>query len=286
MDLMQSLTGSAEDSTTAQLTQRILEDTGYLARLRADPSAEALARIENLEELMNAIEDHGERSGDFGLGSYLEQVTLVADIDQAEMGTEDDDRLVMMSTHTAKGLEFDAVFLTGLEHGLFPHFNAIEEVGGVEEERRLAYVAMTRARDRLYLTRAESRRRFGTLQHAIASPFLEGLPSEAIRLDGPTRGQASWSRPQAKSSGLAWSRRPVAPSEEEASDGYDQVMPDYESMSQDPQGMGLGATVFHASFGEGVIIGVDGQGPRAVARVRFGDNKVKRIMARFLTLSF
>ncbi|MDP6943997.1 MAG: UvrD-helicase domain-containing protein, partial [Myxococcota bacterium] len=127
--LMRTLQAAAEEGSAMAVAEAVLDKTGYVARLKAQQSAEADARLDNLQELMNAIDEFGERTGDGTLAGYLEQVSLVADIDRAQLGTVEDDRLVMMTAHTAKGLEFDAVFLTGMEHGLFPHFNALEEIG-------------------------------------------------------------------------------------------------------------------------------------------------------------
>ena len=270
--------GSGEESddqgTALELLEAVCDKTGYVKRLKAQQSAEADARLENLQELMNAIDEFGERTGDTSLAGYLEQVSLVADIDRAQMGTAADDRMVMMTAHTAKGLEFDAVFLTGMEHGLFPHFNAIEEVGGVEEERRLAYVAMTRARKRLFLTRAEVRRRYGTTAMAMPSAMLEGLPEEAMVFTEPPKP--------------AWQTRPEPggwQSQSRPRDDFDQSMPSYEDFSQEPGQIGPSSLVFHPAFGEGQVLRVEGDGPHAKIAVRFSDGAVKKLLARFLTLA-
>ena len=272
--LIRSLQEIAEGGTALEVTEAILDKTGYVTRLKSQRSAEADARLENLQELMNAIDEFGERSEDTSLAAYLEQVSLVADIDRAQLGSEIDDRLVMMTAHTAKGLEFDVVFLTGMEHGLFPHFNSLEEIGGLEEERRLAYVAMTRARKRLTLTRAEVRRRYGTTAIAMPSAMLDGLPSKALAFTEPPQpswGHARRHRPQDDT----WS--------EPASDDFDQSMPSYESFSQEPESMGPSSLVFHATFGEGHVLQIQGSGPHAKVKVRFADGAIKTLLARFLT---
>ena len=272
--LMTELRAIAETQSALELTEALLEKTGYVARLKAQRSAEADARLENLQELMNAIDEFGERNEDTSLEAYLEQVSLVADIDRAQLGTEVDDRLVMMTAHTAKGLEFDVVFLTGMEHGLFPHFNSLEEVGGLEEERRLAYVAMTRARERLTLTRAEVRRRYGTTAIAMPSGMLDGLPTEALQFTAPPTPSWAGSRRQARRE-ESWA--------DPYEDDFDQSMPSYESFSQDQAPMGPSSLVFHATFGEGHVVHIQGQGPHAKVKVRFSDGVVKTLLARFLT---
>jgi DNA helicase II / ATP-dependent DNA helicase PcrA len=272
--LIRSLQDIAQSGTALDVAEAILEQTGYLTRLKAQRSAEADARLENLQELMNAIDEFSDRTEDTGLAAYLEQVSLVADIDRAQMGTAADDRLVMMTAHTAKGLEFDVVFLTGMEHGLFPHFNSLEEIGGIEEERRLAYVAMTRARERLTLTRAEVRRRYGQTAMALPSNMLDGLPREAMAFTEPPT--PTWSeRRHAPGGGSEWNSPPA--------EDFDQSMPSYEEFSQEPQSMAPASLVFHATFGEGRVLNINGEGPHAKVKVRFSDGAVKTLLARFLT---
>ena len=273
VQLIDGLRAVAESGRALEVAEAVLDNTGYVERLKAQRSAEADARLENLQELMNAIDEFGERTGDTSLAAYLEQVTLVADIDRAQLGSVADDRLVMMTAHTAKGLEFDAVFLTGMEHGLFPHFNSLEEIGGIEEERRLAYVAMTRARQRLTLTRAEVRRRYGTTAVAMPSAMLDGLPSESMTFTEPPK--PAWERRPTRQSDERWQASPV--------DDFDQSMPSYEEFSQQPESIGPSSVVFHATFGEGHVVKVDGMGPHAKVKVRFADGAIKTLLARFLT---
>jgi len=273
VQLMRALEAIADEGSALEVLEAVLDKSGYVAKLKAQQSAEADARLDNLQELMNAVDEFSERTGDGTLAGYLEQVSLVADIDRVQMGTSDDDRLAMMTAHTAKGLEFDAVFLTGLEHGLFPHFNALDEVGGVEEERRLAYVAMTRARKRLFLTRAEVRRRFGTTAMALPSAMLDGLPGESMVFTKPPK--PTW-QTQATGGG-SWGAAPA--------DDFDQSMPSYEEFSQDAGELRPSSLVFHSTFGEGRVLRIEGRGDHAKAEVRFSDGAVKKLLARFLTLA-
>ncbi len=159
------------------LAEMILDDSGYIAMLKADKSAEAPGRLENLRELINVLSDD-EQYPD--LATFLEHVALVIDKDDAN----DYDRVLLITLHSAKGLEFDVVFLPGWEEGLFPHQRSLDESGseGLEEERRLAYVAITRAKRKLYIMAAQSRRIFGQWQNNMPSRFLNELPLENIEI--------------------------------------------------------------------------------------------------------
>ena len=267
--LVEDLMDHATRATAFQVAARAIEKTSYLTWLKDSGDIEALNRAENVKELLNAIEEYGETTHDATLNAFLEEVALVSDIDQADLDSAD--TVVMMTAHNAKGLEFDVVFVTGVEDGLFPHFNSSETDEGIEEERRLLYVAMTRARELLHLTSASSRRSFGAPKYMPESDFISDLPPELVDPDHP--------RGRARSLGLA------APRPASRRDTYSQDMPAYEDMSQDePSTIGPGVRVFHTMFGEGIVLTVSGMGPRAIVLVRFGDGREKRIGARWLTL--
>ena len=156
----------------AALLESILQRSGYVAELEAEHSIEAEGRIENLAELVGAARDFE------SVDTFLEQISLVADTDQLD---DDDSSVVLMTLHSAKGLEFPAVFLIGMEDGVFPHLRSIGEPDQLEEERRLAYVGITRARERLYLTHAWSRTLYGSTQYNPPSRFLDEIPARAGR---------------------------------------------------------------------------------------------------------
>jgi DNA helicase-2/ATP-dependent DNA helicase PcrA len=273
--LMERLMAQAAETSAVEMVRAVLEETNFVAQFKAEGTPEADARIENIKELVNAIADHAQSTGASRLDDFLEQVALVAAVDNAELGS---DAIVMMSAHNAKGLEYDVVFVTGMEEGLFPHFNSASEEGGVEEERRLAYVACTRARHVLHLTYAELRRRFGTTLPTVASPFLRDLPAKSILEDDGGRRVARFHddfafRPPAR-------RPPEAP---RGAPRQVQSMPDYESFSQEEFVLGPASRVFHTSFGEGVVLAVSGAGPDAVLRVKFSGGIEKKIVARYVT---
>ena len=186
----------------AVVLEAVLERTGYLAELQASTDPQDETRIENLQELAAvALEFEQERGEDEGAGTladFLEQVALVADSDQIPDEDEDGSGVVtLMTLHTAKGLEFPVVFLTGMEDGVFPHMRALGQVKELEEERRLAYVGITRARERLYLTRAAMRSAWGQPSYNPPSRFLEEIPDQHLE----------WKRKGADGRGVRRARR-------------------------------------------------------------------------------
>jgi superfamily I DNA/RNA helicase len=253
MDTMVALRERAESGTAlAVLLGDVLEQSGYLDALRAERTIEAQGRIENLEELVNvAAEYDAGGSAEPSLAEFLQQIALVADAD----GRNDDDGLVtLMTLHNAKGLEYPIVFLIGVEDGVFPHSRALDE-GGVEEERRLCYVGITRAQRDLYITYARSRTVFGAHNYAIPSRFLAEIPAHLTdREEQRPRGVGgfrerltSWS-----ASGPATTAMPAA---------------------EEPVAFRLGEDVQHPSFGDGVVTGIE---PGGIVVIRFSKDRSER----------
>ena len=166
------------------LLQTAIEESGYLGELEAEDTVEAHGRIENLGELVGSAREFTV------LDEFLEQVSLVADTDDLD----DDDQVVLMTLHSAKGLEFPVVFLVGVEEGIFPHVRALTEPDEMEEERRLAYVGITRAMRRLFLSHAWSRMLFGSTQYNPPSRFFDEIPDELIESTGNVSGRSSYGR--------------------------------------------------------------------------------------------
>ncbi len=190
----------------ATVLEAVLERTGYLAELQASTDPQDETRIENLQELAAvALEFEQERGEDEGAGTlaeFLEQVALVADSDQIPDEDEDGSGVItLMTLHTAKGLEFPVVFLTGMEDGVFPHMRALGQAKELEEERRLAYVGITRARERLYLTRSSLRSAWGQPSYNPPSRFLEEIPAAASGVEA--HGRDGPARPAGPASGVA-----------------------------------------------------------------------------------
>jgi DNA helicase-2/ATP-dependent DNA helicase PcrA len=166
---------SADGKSVTDVVIAAIEDTGYAAMLRAENSDEAESRLENLEELVNAAADYDKRESN-GLRDFIDHAALTSDTDKFDRNAA----VTMMSIHSAKGLEFPIVFLAGLEDGIFPHSRSFDDPKELEEERRLAYVAITRAETMLYVTHAMRRRVYGEDIAAEPSQFLNELPLDMI----------------------------------------------------------------------------------------------------------
>src|SRR5690606_31068401 len=164
----------------AAVLDAIADRSGMLATLRSSEDPQDASRIENIMELVAVGREFGEENPNGTLAEFLEKVALVADADQIPDADGSGGVVTLMTLHTAKGLEFPVVFLTGMEDGTFPHARSMEHVKDMEEERRLAYVGLTRARERLYLTRAEVRASWGAPQYLPASRFVSEIPSELV----------------------------------------------------------------------------------------------------------
>jgi DNA helicase-2/ATP-dependent DNA helicase PcrA len=258
-ELIEGLRADFEDEPVAELMKATLERSGYLDALRAERTIEAEGRVENLEELVGvAAEFDANRAieGDQELSpveEFLQAISLYTDADDLDKG---ESKVTLMTLHNAKGLEYQAVFMIGAEEGVFPHSRSLEE-GNEEEERRLCYVGITRARKRLWLTYARSRRVFGQAGTGIPSRFLAELPDELVEREGTNRQAATgWGLGQPVS-------RP-RPSGASAAD------------------FGTGDDVIHASFGEGVVTAIE---PGGVLVVRFsGDGAERKLMADYAPL--
>jgi DNA helicase-2/ATP-dependent DNA helicase PcrA len=248
----------------ARLIEEIIERTGYLSLLQADQSVEGAGRIENIEELIGAA---GEVDS---LDAFLEEVSLVADSDEID---GDSSAVTLMTLHTAKGLEYPVVFLIGMEDGVFPHLRSLGEPDELEEERRLAYVGITRARERLYLSHAWCRSLWGQTQYNPPSRFLREIPEHLVAVaDG---GHRTPTRPSGAGSG--WLARSNRDEMVEAAlrRGRDRPVA---GRGAEALGLRTGETVVHAKWGEGVVTEVHGEGADAEATVRFPGLGEKRLL--------
>ncbi|MFD4597064.1 DNA helicase PcrA [Streptomyces sp. NPDC058464] len=264
----------------ATVLEAIYERTGYLAELQNSTDPQDETRIENLQELASVAlefeQDSGEGEQPAGLADFLERVALVADSDQIPDEDENGDGVItLMTLHTAKGLEFPVVFLTGMEDGVFPHMRALGQTKELEEERRLAYVGITRARERLYLTRSSMRSAWGQPSYNPPSRFLEEIPGAYLEWKrtgatapvsaGPAAGVAaslSSTRSRSSASGASGfatrrtSEKPVV-------------------------SLAVGDRVTHDQFGLGTVVAVKGTGGNAEATIDFGEAKPKRLLLRY-----
>ncbi|GGY32432.1 DNA helicase PcrA [Streptomyces xanthochromogenes] len=266
----------------AVVLEAVLERTGYLAELQASTDPQDETRIENLQELAAvALEFEQERSEEEGTGTlaeFLEKVALVADSDQIPDEDEDGSGVItLMTLHTAKGLEFPVVFLTGMEDGVFPHMRALGQVKELEEERRLAYVGITRARERLYLTRSSMRSAWGQPSYNPASRFLEEIPVQHLEwkrtgpMAAPAGPMSSKSLGGGIGSSLSSSRSKSGPSGFATRRGSDKPV----------IALSVGDRVTHDQFGLGTVMSVTGSGSDAQATIDFGDERPKKLLLRY-----
>jgi DNA helicase-2/ATP-dependent DNA helicase PcrA len=258
----------------AALLQAALESSGYLGELEAEHTVESAGRLENLGELVGSARDIAD------VAEFLEQVALVADADEVD---GDDSRVILMTLHTAKGLEYPVVFVIGAEEGIFPHLRALTEPDELEEERRLAYVGITRARQRLFISHAWSRTIFGSTQYNPPSRFVEEIPEALIEQIGesPRRGRGRASLREHDGWAQARRGRLGRPADDDVWEQHRErvVEAALRAGSQPPKAptgaevlpLRLGDDVRHATYGEGVIVDLRGSGEKAEARVRFPD---------------
>ncbi|MFI6618552.1 DNA helicase PcrA [Streptomyces sp. NPDC050528] len=267
----------------ATVLEAILERTGYLAELQASTDPQDETRIENLQELAAvALEfeqenSDGESETPVGLAAFLERVALVADSDQIPDEDEDGSGVItLMTLHTAKGLEFPVVFLTGMEDGVFPHMRALGQAKELEEERRLAYVGITRARERLYLTRSSLRSAWGQPSYNPPSRFLEEIP--AAHVEWKRTGAMAAPPSTGPASGIASS---LSSTRSRSSASGASGFATRRTSEKPVVALAVGDRVTHDQFGLGTVVGVNGTGANAEATVDFGEPKPKRLLLRY-----
>ncbi len=253
--IITTLTDAAATRSASEVIAQALVVTGYQTMLQDEATEEALGRIENLRELVTVAQEVEESTGEPGLAAFLQHLALVADVDTYR---DDAEAVTLMTLHSAKGLEFPVVFVTGLEEGLCPHIRALDEDGGLDEERRLCYVGFTRAKAELLLTHARTRSIFGSPSVAVPSRFLEEIPQAltASVVARPAWAEDAGAAGRASRGGAP--RRPV-------------------------QTFAVGARVRHAKFGEGQVLEVEGEGDAAILTVRFA-GAVKRLALSYAPL--
>ncbi|MFI0807464.1 DNA helicase PcrA [Streptomyces echinatus] len=262
----------------ATVLEAILERTGYLAELQASTDPQDETRIENLQELAAVALEFEQERGEgesVGLSDFLEQVALVADSDQIPDEEDGDGVITLMTLHTAKGLEFPVVFLTGMEDGVFPHMRALGQAKELEEERRLAYVGITRARERLYLTRSAMRSAWGQPSYNPPSRFLEEIPPTHVEWK---RTGAAAPHSSGPASGIAAS---LSSTRSRSSASGASGFATRRTAEKPVVGLAVGDRVTHDQFGLGTVVAVKGTGANAEATIDFGDTKPKRLLLRY-----
>jgi DNA helicase II / ATP-dependent DNA helicase PcrA len=270
--------------SVTELVEAVLDKSGYSEMLKAEKSIEAQSRLENLEELLSVTKNFEETNEDKSLTAFLTDLALVADIDSLDEEGEKSDSIVLMTLHSAKGLEFPVVFLIGLEEGVFPHSRSLMEEAEMEEERRLAYVGITRAEQTLFLTNAQMRTLFGRTNMNPASRFISEIPEDLIEGVEPEKRTSSSFGSKGNSfgrtgtsfgsSGNSFSTpttarkpvmRPVA-----ATSGGDEI------------GWKVGDKAEHGKWGIGTVVSVKGQGEGTELDIAFpSPTGIKRLLAKF-----
>ncbi|HUQ63493.1 MAG TPA: 3'-5' exonuclease, partial [Acidimicrobiales bacterium] len=258
----------------AVVLDRVMSVTGYRAELEADDSLEARMRLENLAELLGAAWEFEQTAAEDPdlegtVAEFLESVSLVSDSDQLD---DDDSKVVLMTLHTAKGLEFPAVFMIGLEDGVFPHLRALGEPEELEEERRLCYVGITRARQRLYLSHAWCRSLFGSTLYNPPSRFLNEIPEQLMALVEGKRKRDAHSRRSVSG------RERIVESALRAGGGrgYEKAVPS--PARPTPPLLAVGDDVVHGKWGEGIVVYMEGAGDDVEVVVRFPSVGEKRLL--------
>ncbi|MEZ7673532.1 UvrD-helicase domain-containing protein [Pauljensenia sp. 20925_1_27] len=304
----------ARGASQADILEEVLDHTGYLAELRRSEDPQDASRVENLAELHSVAGAFAADAPGGTLADFLERVALVADSDQVPAEGERGGQVTLMTVHTAKGLEFPVVFVTGMEDGTFPHQRSLGDESELEEERRLAYVAITRARERLYLTRAAVRSAWGTPQEMPPSRFLDDIPAELLDVRraatsgermrasyGGSYGSGSYSSGSygSGSYGRSRSREGRDPWGDTDTGAFGSgrggasaqttgvrkvtrmgVTPAAKPAEDKPVlSLKVGDRIKHATLGAGTVTGIEGEGPRTVARIRFGLGE-KRLLVR------
>ncbi|MFH9223147.1 DNA helicase PcrA [Streptomyces lydicus] len=270
----------------ATVLEAVLERTGYLAELQASTDPQDETRIENLQELAAVALEFEQDRGEDDLGTlseFLEQVALVADSDQIPDEDEEGSGVItLMTLHTAKGLEFPVVFLSGMEDGVFPHMRALGQVKELEEERRLAYVGITRARERLYVTRSTMRSAWGQPSYNPPSRFLEEIPADHMewKRTGPATPSASMGGLSSRGGGGGFGAG-IGASLSSARSKGPSGFATRRSADRQVVALAVGDRVTHDSFGLGTVVGVKGSGDNAEATIDFGGEKPKRLLLRY-----
>ncbi|HSF99898.1 MAG TPA: UvrD-helicase domain-containing protein [Vicinamibacterales bacterium] len=274
-DLIAELSAEAGREPVSTVIGLVLDKSGYLQQLRDERSEDAEGRIENLMELVSAAREYESREDDPTLGGFVDRLSLLSEADEADGAAEA--RVWLMTMHAAKGLEFPVVIVAGMEEGLFPHSRSIDEEEDVEEERRLCYVCLTRARERLVLTGAARRRVFGEYQTTEPSRFLEEMPSELVDRVEPVVEPRWQQAPFEARSGFGRRRGG-------ARKRVDTPAFAYEDEDQSASGVQLGMRVRHAHFGVGTVVALEDHGDDYKVTVRFAAAGTKKLLASYAKL--
>ncbi len=295
VNFIENIRAQKDEMTISELIKKILKDSGYTAALENEKTQEAENRIANLEEFLNVAIEFEEESAENGLSDFLEGITLSSDLDNME---ETEESVTLMTLHSAKGLEFPVVFLVGMEEGVFPGYKSIVEQKELEEERRLCYVGVTRAKEKLYLTNSKQRTTFGSTTHNPPSRFLQEIPKEL--LDGYEEPASipesnyTWSYGSRSNSDVKiYKNSEPVYAAAKSNNGFafrtaesflNNLTKNNEPKNVDLSGYQSGVRVYHKKFGEGTINYVEEEGNDLKVDINFDKVGHKRLMAKFANL--
>lgn len=268
----------AQAETAETLLEKIMEESGYTAELEREQDPQDLARLENLKELLSVAKEFGRGDVENNLENFLSHVALVSDIDQAELSEE---RVTLMTLHSAKGLEFPVAFLAGMEEGLFPHSRTLLDEKEVEEERRICYVGITRARHKLFVTRAQERTIYGQSTRFLESRFLKEIPEQLTEQQG--------FRPARSAIAAAAVQPPRGIRTQQALDKLPPLVQQRTAVPQTPGGSAVdwrvADKVLHGKWGVGTVVKIEGSGDGRILSVAFPGQGIKPLAIKFAPIS-
>lgn len=287
INMMESFREASEELAVNILTEKVLNETGYRHELEEDGSIQAQSRLENIQELFSVMEGFEDNEGRASLAAFLEEVSLISDVDNMD---ESGNHITLMTFHSAKGLQFPVVFMVGMEEGIFPHANSIMEAEGIQEERRLCYVGITRAREELYLTMANERMRFGQHQKNPPSQFLREIPESLFadyneeEIDGDyidMKRRELYSSPAKKDINIKDIEDDISQiiEEESQSDGL-ALENDSPKKEKKKNKYRVGQKVYHPKWGVGKIIDIVNDNGLKL-KIKFSTGSPKDLMAEY-----
>ena len=280
-NIIRNLREEIDSVSLVDFMDKVFTETGYAQSLAAENTPEARGRIENLQEFKSKALEYEKNVEDATFGGFLDNISLVSDVDNYD---SEQDAIVMMTLHSAKGLEFPVVFMCGLEKGLFPSYQSEGELDKLEEERRLCYVGITRAREKLYITYALQRVMFGKTESKVVSEFVGEIPENLLhRTDNIVRKQfASYG------SGRGYMQSDLFASTQKKSDmDYSAIIAgNVKSGAQMKcsETYKIGERVAHKKFGEGMIVGISESGSDVMLEILFDNVGTRNLMASFAKL--
>ena len=281
-DLIRNYTNQQEYLSVTELVEEVIDKTGYREMLQAEKSIEAQSRLENIDEFLSVTKAFEANNDDKSLVGFLTDLALVADIDQLdEKNEETQDNVTLMTLHSAKGLEFPVVFLIGLEEGIFPHSRSLMDDAEMEEERRLAYVGITRAEEELYITNAQMRTLYGRTNMHPVSRFISEIPEALLEDLKPKPKQTPRQTPQGRTSFGAASRSAAAPVRK-ATASFGRPVSAPTATGGDEIGWAVGNKASHKKWGIGTVVSVKGEGESTELDIAFPSPVgIKRLLAKF-----